>query len=356
MESRVCRGCGAEFGCGRAGGAERCWCADLPQVMPVPDPDADCLCPECLRKEIARRPRLVSLLPAATDMVRALGADGRLVGVSHLCDAPPGVPRVLSSPIDSDAWDMSRIGEEVRRRLDAGEPLYVADEEGIAELRPDVILTQGLCPACAAGPETVRGVRVRPRLVTLSPHSLEDVARDLETVGEAAGLAEEGRRLARDFRDRIARARRSRTPRPRVTVVEWFAPPWASGEWIVEMIEAAGGEPALIRRGGGSRPVSWEELARAAPDVLVLAPCSMSVERAARELHFLEERPEWRALGAVRAGRVALMDGARHFSAPGPRLAEGVELLAEALDVLVDGRSPSTRLEPWFRPLSGSRA
>lgn len=273
------------------------------------------------------------------------------MGVSHLCEAPASVPRVLSTPIDSDAWDMKRIGDEVRRRLDSGEPLYVADEERITALRPDAIFTQGLCPACAAGPETVQGVAARPRLVTLSPHSLEEVARDFETAGEAAGCAEAGRKLAREFRDRVDRARRSRNPRPRVTVVEWFAPPWVSGEWIVDMVEAAGGEYVPLKRGEGSRPASWEELARAAPDVVILAPCSMSIDRAMRELHFLEERPEWNALEAVRSGRVALMDGARHFSAPGPKLAEGVELLADALDVLMQGDAPSQRLRPWFRRL-----
>lgn len=289
------------------------------------------------------RARIVSLLPAATDMLLEMGAADRLVGVSHLCDAPADLPRVLSSTIDSDAWDMQRITDEVRRRAAGGEPLYVADAERIAALRPTAIVTQGLCPVCAAGPDTVQGCPAR--LVTLSPRTLADVAGDIGTVGEAAGCADAARELAQSFRRRIGGIR-SRTARPRVAVVEWFAPLWVSGEWIVEMVEAAGGDPVIPARGEPSRAATWGELAAAKPDVVILAPCSMSVRRAERELRFLAERPEWRALGA----RAALMDGARHFSAPGPRLAEGVELLSDALGVLADGAPAPARLEPWFRP------
>lgn len=302
---------------------------------------------------MTERPRIVSLLPAATDMLVTMGAGDRLVGVSHLCDAPRGVPRVLSSPIDSDAWDMKRINEEVRRRIQSGEPLYVPDEERIAALRPDVIFTQGLCPVCAAGPETVgdAALAAPPRLVTLSPRTLEDVARDIETVGREAGVTEAGRDLADRFRSRVQAvrtARRGRIQKPRVTVIEWFSPPWVSGEWILEMVEAAGGEYVPLKAGEGSRPVAWDELTRCQPDVVILAPCSMTIRRARLELVLLEAQPEWHELNAVRAGRVAVMDGSAHFSAPGHRLAEGLELLADALDVLTTGAKPSQRLESGF--------
>lgn len=333
MERKTCP-CGAVFPCGRAPGEERCWCAGQPQVMPVPPLGSACLCPGCLEREIARRrPRIVSLLPAATDILRALGAGDQLVGVSHLCEAPPELARVLSTPIDSDAWDMKRIHEEVRRVLEAGESLYVPDDTRITALRPDLILTQGLCPVCAAGPETVESLKVK--LVTLSPHSLEDVARDIETVGVESGHAEAGREVARRFRARIEAVRASRSgrsPKPRVTVIEWYSPLWVSGEWIIDMVEAAGGEYVPLKRGESSRPVEWSELHQSSPDIIILAPCSMSVDRAHRETRFLEERPEWHALRAVRSGRVALLDGSAHFSAPGPRLAEGVESLASVLD------------------------
>lgn len=331
MEQKRCDGCGASFGCGSAEG--RCWCAGLPQVLPLPDAGKDCLCPACLEREVAGRIRIVSLLPAATDILHAVGAGDRLVGVSHLCEAPAQVPRVLSTPIDSERWDMKRINEEVRRLGRTGEPMYVVDEARVTGLRPDVIFTQGLCPVCAAGPETVKGVPV-PRLVTLTPHSLEDVAKDIETVGAAVGRSEAGRTVAAEFRDRIARVRSAcaaRSPKPKVTVVEWYAPPWVSGEWIPEMVEAAGGVYVPLKPGEGSRPATWEELHAADPDIVVLAPCSMTAERAKREMPLLEEQSPWGELRAVREGRVAVMDGAAHFSASGPRLAEGVEALRDVI-------------------------
>lgn len=333
MEQKICDRCGAAFGCGRRAAGGSCWCAEMPQVMPLPVSVGDCLCPACLEKDVAGRIRIVSLLPAATEILTAVGAAERLVGVSHLCEAPADVPRVLSTPIDSDRWDMKRINEEVRRLGRTGEPMYVVDEARVAALKPDIIFTQGLCPVCAAGPETVKGVPV-PRLVTLTPHTLEDVARDIETVGAAAGRTEAGRTAAAEFRARIANVRSAcagRSPNPKVTVLEWFSPPWVSGEWIPEMVEAAGGVYVPLKPGEGSRPATWEELAASDPDVIILAPCSMTIPRAERELPLLEAQPEWRGLRAVREGRVAVMDGAAHFSASGPRLAEGVERLAAVL-------------------------
>ena len=311
--------------------------------------------PELSGPRPSTTPRLVSLLPAATDMLLAMGATDRLVGISHLCRAPeetPDLPRVLSSTIDSDAWNMRHIHEEVRRRMREGEPLYVPNEELIASLRPDIILTQGLCPVCAAGPETVHDSNCRSKLITLSSRTLEGIAGDMITMGEAAGRAEAGRELARTFLERIdqVRNRTANTDRPRVAVVEWFDPIWVSGEWIVEMVEAAGGEYVPLKRGDASRAGSCGELAGA--DIIILAPCSMSIDRTMREISVLETMDDWCALGAVREGRVAVMDGETHFSAPGPRVAEGVELLAEALEILRSGTAPSEELTPWFSGLA----
>jgi iron complex transport system substrate-binding protein len=185
----------------------------------------------------------------------------------------------------------------------------------------------------------------------LSPRSLADVAEDVRRVGAALGRVGAGRVAARLFERRIeaVRALPARDPRPRVAVIEWFDPPWVSGEWIAEMVVVAGGEPVLAGPKDPSRRASWEELAAADPDAIVLAACSMSVERAMRELAALEAHEGWRALRAVREASVFLMDGEAHFSTPGPRLAEGVELLARLLrdrDALPDEAHRCVRVRP----------
>ncbi|MCR4317173.1 MAG: hypothetical protein NUW37_12605 [Planctomycetes bacterium] len=308
--------------------------------------------------------RIVSLLPAATDIVVALGAAELLAGVSHLCKLPDGfenVPRVLGTTIDSEKWDMERINAEVRRRSEAREPLYFMDDDAITALEPTLIITQGLCPVCAATPEDLSAeVRANcPLLLTLTPHSLADVARDIESVGRAIGLLEKGREVASEFRARIEKVRAkypvNQEPsegtsgdfrvqghprpqdfrKPRVAVIEWFSSLWISGEWIAEMVEVCGCESAPLAPGESSREATWEELRAAEVDAIVLAPCSMDVSRTERELPLLEKQRGWRELPAVKAGRVALLAGDAYFSAPGPRLADGVEALAEAIDSLL---------------------
>ncbi len=293
-------------------------------------------------------PRVISLLPAATEIVDAVGGEAMLVGLTHLCPQPPGrdVPRVLTTSIDSDVWDMASIDRAVRESALTRVSPYRLDEELIQSLDPTLVISQGLCPVCAATPETVdpaiAGAHGQcPKLLVLSPHSLADVAENIREVGEAIGRLGAGRVAARAFERRIehVRALPPPLPRPRVLVIEWFEPLWLSGEWIAEMVVAAGAEPVLVGPEDSSRRADWDELARADPDAIVLAACSMSVARAERELHYLTENPAWQSLRAVRSGHVYLMDGQAHFSTPGPRLAEGVELLATICRDL-DGSSP----------------
>lgn len=300
-------------------------------------------------------PRVVSLLPGGTEIVLALGAGDELVGLSHLCHGPEGraLARVLSTRVDSQAWSMQRIDAELRAAFASGAPLYDLDEQAIRALEPTHVISQGLCPVCAVTPESVApALRGRcAELLVLSPHSLADVARDMRTVGAALGRAEAGERAARAFERAIEAVRElpRLAPVPRVGVLEWFEPLWASGEWIAEMVEAAGGGPVLARADETSKRITWEELVAADPDVVVLAACSMSIARTERELGALFDRPEWAGLRAVRAERVFLIDGERHASTPGPGLAEGAEVLADLL------RAPPSAESPRWKRLPAPR-
>ena len=284
--------------------------------------------------------RVVSLLPAATEIALAVGGESALVGLSHLCAQPPGreLPRVLSTPVDSERWNMAEIDRFVHDAGERKQALYVLDEARIRELAPTLVLSQGLCPVCAATPEVIepalaKHAEKRARLLVLSPHTLGDVAQNIRDVGQALERESPGKIAARDFERRIeaVRAKPRPSPRPRVVVLEWFEPLWVSGEWIAEMVEAAGGEPLLAGVKDPSRRIAWKDLATADPDVIVLAACSMSVARTERELGALLARDEWTALRAVRNANVFVMNGERHFSTPGPGLAEGAELLQTIL-------------------------
>ena len=297
--------------------------------------------------------RAVSLLPAATEIALAIGAENALVGLSHLCPQPAGreLPRVMSTSVDSDAWSMGRIDAYLREAIGRGEALYSLDEERIRALAPTVVMSQGLCPVCAATPQDVErslGKEKCAELLVLTPRSLADVAQNIRDVGAALGRASAAAIAARDFERRFERLRARRTPRkPRVLVLEWFDPLWVSGEWIAEMVEAAGGRPLLASAKEPSRRIEWSDVRASDPDVIVLAACSMSVARAEREFATLAAHPAWAELRAVRESRVFLMDGERHFSTPGPGLARGAELL----EVILQARENEVAESPelWKR-------
>lgn len=298
--------------------------------------------------------RAVSLLPAATEIAIAIGAENALVGISHLCVQPAGreLPRVMSTSVDSDAWSMGRIDGYLRDALQRGEALYALDETRIRALAPTVVMSQGLCPVCAATPQDVErslGKEKCAELLVLTPRSLADVAQNIRDVGVALGRSSAATIAARDFERRFEqlRARPTATPKPRVLVLEWFEPLWVSGEWIAEMVAAAGGTPLLASAKEPSKRIEWKDVIAADPDVIVLAACSMSVARAQRELGALSAHAAWSELRAVRESRVFLMDGERHFSTPGPGLSLGAELLHAILQT-PENELPASH-EHWKR-------
>ncbi|MEX2253494.1 MAG: ABC transporter substrate-binding protein, partial [Thermoleophilaceae bacterium] len=278
--------------------------------------------------------RIASLVPSATEMLFALGVGDSVVAVTHECDYPeqaallPHLTRTVVPPGLSTA----EIDAAVRERTERGEPLYELDEQRLDELVPDLIVTQAVCEVCAVSFDDVQAVAERlpsrPEVISLDPATLGEVLGDVPRLAAAAGAEEAGERLVADCSERIDRVEGAvaGAPRPRVAALEWLDPVFIGGHWVPQMIELAGGEDALGLPGEKSRTASWEEVAGAAPEVVVAMPCGYDAERSAREL--LDHGEPVRALGA---DKIAAVDAAAYFSRPGPRLVDGIELLGHLL-------------------------
>ncbi|MFS8571311.1 MAG: cobalamin-binding protein [Thermaerobacter sp.] len=282
--------------------------------------------------------RIVSLLPSATEIAYALGLGERVCGVTHECDYPPDArtKRVLVQP----AFDPSRL---TAREIDAlvsrlareGKSVYEVDQAAIQELEPDMIITQTLCEVCAVASDHLAGIlpllEPRPAVVALHPHTLGDILDDIRRVGDAAGVPAVAAALVEDLQRRIDAVRERAAQvheRPRVACIEWYDPPYTGGHWVPEMVELAGGTPVLSQVGQPSRRVLWEQVVEAAPDVLVLMPCGYDTERALAEAGALTALPGWHDLPAVRTGRVYAVNAHAYFNRPGPRIVDGLEMLA----------------------------
>lgn len=291
----------------------------------------------------AKRPvkRVVSLLPAATEIVAALGLADWLVGISHECNYPAAIndrPRVTQCEIHGAGLSSAEVDRWVRETLASRGTLYSMDEPLLRRLRPEVILTQRLCDVCAVGYGTVTalaaGLPEPPQVVNLEPSSLGDIFQDIRQVAEALG--EPGRAedlvLSLEARVEFVRSRAAKAERrPRVFLMEWIDPPFCSGHWAPELVEIAGGVDLLGQRGRDSVRVTWESLRDSSPEVLVLACCGYETPRTMQDVPLLERLPGWDALPAVRSGRVFVANGASYFSRPGPRVVDSLEILAELI-------------------------
>ena len=285
------------------------------------------------------RPRIVSLLPSATEIVCALGAGDELVGISHECDFPDGIrdrPVLTRSRIDVSGSSRA-IDVAVRGVIRDALSIYAVDEQRLADLRPDVIVTQDLCEVCAVSLDDVRAAvarlahRERVRIVSLRPTRLDDVLGDVELVADAIGRQADGARVRRELTQRveaIASRAAALTSRPRVASVEWLEPLMLGGTWMPELIERAGGAPVGVEAGRPAPTIAPETLSDLHPDVVIVKPCGFTLERALAERDVIE-RSIVGVLGPE--SRVYVTDGNAFFNRPGPRLVESLEILAACI-------------------------
>jgi iron complex transport system substrate-binding protein len=280
--------------------------------------------------------RVVSLVPNGTEILFAVGAGEMVVGVSHECDFPAEARTrpILTGSALMPGMSASEVDAAVAAQVGSGMSLYTLDEARIADLAPDLVVTQELCPVCAVSTAQVDGaLKPLPRcpdLVSLDPRSLADVFADIRRIGEVTGHEAEAQALVQGLEARLAAvaARAAGRERPRVAALEWLDPPFAGGHWVPEMIAAAGGIDALAKPGDSSRRLTWEDLAAADPDLIVAMPCGYDAVGAQGQIDAIAHRPEWQNLRAVRQGRVFAVDANGCFSRPGPRLVDGIEQLA----------------------------
>ena len=285
--------------------------------------------------------RICSLLPSATEIVFALGLGDELVGVSHECEYPPAArqkPTVIHATLHQGQLSSLGIDRAVQTSLREHQSLYQVDEELLRRLQPDLIITQALCDVCAVNTAEVaklaHALPSRPAVLSLHPHTLIEALEDIRRVGDATGHRVQADVLVSALHQRLDRVRAlvaKTAHRPRVFCLEWLEPPMASGHWVPEMVEIAGGREILGRAGAPSRYVTWQEIADARPEILGLMPCGFSMARTRQELSVVTAQPLWHELPAVRSGRVYLVNGPAYFNSSGPRLADGIELLAGLL-------------------------
>ncbi len=281
--------------------------------------------------------RIVSFLPSATEMLFALGLGDQVVGVTFECDFPPAAcekPQLVHSHLPPNLTP-SEIDAIVRTEGAQGRSLYFVDMPRLEALAPDLILLQDLCRVCALdSPTLARDVSLlssKPQLLSLSAHDLSGVLADIERVAAMAERSPQGHELTAKLRARIAAVAQRPTPRPqpRVLALEWLDPFFQGGHWIPEMIALAGGLPLLAEPGEKSVRLTWEQVREADPDVLLIMPCGYHLEETIAQYAAVALPPEWHELAAVRAGQVYAVDGSAYFSRPGPRLVDGLEMLAK---------------------------
>ena len=286
--------------------------------------------------------KIISLLPSATEIVYALGLGEDLEGVTEECDFPADAttkPVVSRSAIPSDHPRSSgEIDEAVRERMADEQPLYALDRELIRRVQPDIILTQDLCRVCAVPSGQVERAleelgTTDAEVVSLDPHSLEDILRSIFRAGRLLDREEEASEVVDRLKQRIdaVRATASRLPTIRTFALEWAEPPFVGGHWIPEMVRIAGGTNLLNEAKQPSRPVTWREIADAAPEVVVFMPCGYYLQEAVDEAAPLFRQPEFASTPAARDGAVFAVDATSYFSRPGPRVVEGLEILAWAI-------------------------
>ena len=300
---------------------------------------------------MATAERIVSFLPSATEMACALGLGDRLMGITHECDYPAevsGKPVVVRSAIPIETMSQAEIDAAVSERLRQGLSLYLVDEAAVRSIAPDLILTQDLCQVCAPSGNEVsqllNQLPSKPRILWQTPKTLGEIFAAMRELGEATGRLTDADAFILNGRARleaIAAVTRDLGHLPRVFCMEWMEPVYCCGHWIPEMVRIAGGRDGLGREGADSVRVTWDDVRRYEPEIMIIMPCGFELAKTVAEADRLPGFEGWNEIPAVRAGRVYAVDANSYFARPGPRVVEGTELLAHLIH-------PS--LFPWNGP------
>ena len=278
--------------------------------------------------------QICSFLPSATEILYALGLGNSVAGVTFECDFPPeaaGKTVVVNTNLDHSLTS-AEIDRDINQYSSHGESLYRVDIRKLEAIKPDLIVTQELCDVCAISTShvarAVHQLSSKPQVLSLTPHTLEDVLKDILRVGEATDRDAEARALVSSLRERIAKIKQlTKTQRPNVVCLEWLSPPFNGGHWIPEMIDLAGGVDPLGKLGKDSYRMEWDQVLGADPDVVLVMPCGHNLERSAAEYHATQFPDGWKQVKAVRKGRVYAVNASAYFSRPGPRLVTGLEMM-----------------------------
>lgn len=285
--------------------------------------------------------RIISLLPAATEIVCALGLEGNLVGRSHECDFPESVKNL---PICSTAKfisgsDSAKIDAQVKEILSDALSIYQVDKELVESLKPDVVITQAQCEVCAVSLKDVETalsnlLAIESQIISLQPNTLADIFREIGIVATILGAEEQGNQLIEDLEERVDIVKHKLKffpDKPKVAMIEWLSPMMVAGNWIPELVEIAGGKSVLAENGKHSPFVNWEQIYDENPEIILIAPCGFSIGRTLQEIDLLLNLPGWRDLQAVKNNRVYIADGNAYFNRSGPRIVDSIEILAEII-------------------------
>jgi iron complex transport system substrate-binding protein len=284
--------------------------------------------------------QICSLLPSATEILYAIGLGDSIAAVTHECDYPAAAakkPAIIQPRLNPSAAP-GEIDRQVSELIARGESIYVVDDALLRKISPDLIVTQDLCHVCTVSPDDLGGALAtlpkKPRVLSLTPHTLADVWNDIRRVGEATHRRHDAESLALAIEQRVAaiEMRTSRaTYKPRVLCLEWLDPFFVGGHWVPEMVAKAGGIDVIGAAGKPSFKVTSEQIAASRAEIIFVMPCGYSAERAAREWHEFAVPDSWRDLPAIRENRIHALDANAFFSRPGPRLVDGIKILAKLI-------------------------
>ena len=285
--------------------------------------------------------RICSFLPSTTEIVYELGLGDSLVGVTHECNYPPEVKdkkTVIMSFLDHKKLSSKEIDDLVTKNAAEGKSTYLVDKEALKEANPDIILTQKLCEVCAvSGNQVAEAVEVlghQPEIISLEPTTIDEIFDTITIIGEATGTQDKAKEITDSLRARVEKVRaalENERDRPRVFCLEWLDPPFVGGHWVPEMVELAGGENGIGKPGEPSFKVGWEEIVEFAPQMLFIMPCGFDIEKTINELDVVTSKDEWFALPSTNRGEIYIVDANSYFSRPGPRIVDGLEILARAI-------------------------